>query len=91
MVMDSMGLIMELALDRSPAHGPALPFATAIVGRLGERWAWGFAPMRAQIGRAGLRIKTMSLRFGFHLGARPSIALASRSCNITFPNPALIR
>ena len=90
-VTDSAGLIIDLALERRPAHGLALPFATAGVGRLGERWAWGFVPMRARFGRAGLRIKKMSPRFGFHLGAHPSITVASRECRVSFADPALIR
>lgn len=89
-VSDSTGLIMELALDRRPARGPALPFATAGVGNLGGRWAWGFVPMRARFGRPGLHIAAMSSRFGFHLGPRPSIAVASRECWVTFPNPTLL-
>ncbi len=89
-VTDGAGLIMELALNRHPPHGPALPFATAGIGRLGERWAWGIVPMRARFGEAGMRIVSMSPRFTFHLGRRPTIAVASRECHVTFPNPALM-
>ncbi|HEU0027209.1 MAG TPA: acetoacetate decarboxylase family protein [Ktedonobacterales bacterium] len=90
-VADNAGLIMELALDRSPARGPALPFATAGIGQLGDHWAWGVVPMRARFGGAGLRIAAMSPRFGFQLSARPSIAVASRDCRVTFPGPKLLQ
>ena len=89
-VADNAGLIMNLVLDRSPAHGPALPFATAGVGQINDHWAWGVVPMRARLGGAGLRVATMSPRFGFRLGARPSIAVASRECRVTFPRPTLL-
>ena len=89
-VTDSEGLIMDSALARRPTHGLALPFATAGIGRMGERWAWGFVPMRARFGRAGLRINKLSPRFGFHLGERPAIAVASRECRVRFDEPTLI-
>jgi acetoacetate decarboxylase len=89
-VADSSGRIMVLALDRSPARGPALPVATAGVGRLSDRWTWGVVPMRARFGGAGLRVVAMSPRFGFHLSARPFIAVASRECRVTFPSPMLL-
>jgi hypothetical protein len=90
-VTDSAGIIMRMTLDRSPARGLALPFATAGIGRLDERWAWGVVPMRARFGAAGLRIVAISSRFGFHLNTRPIVAIASRDCRVTFPAPALLR
>lgn len=90
-VTDSAGLIVKLTLNRRPARGLALPFAIAGIGRLDAHWAWGFAPMRARFGAAGLRIETMSPRFGFRLSARPSLAVASRECHVTFPKPTLKR
>ncbi len=89
-VSDSAGLIMRLALDRSPARAPLAPFATAGIGKLGAAWAWGIVSMRACFGAAGMRIEAMSPRFGFGLGARLSLAIASRECPITFPKPKLI-
>jgi hypothetical protein len=90
-VADSAGPIMTLALDRSPARGPNLPFATASIGRVGEHWAWAAFPMLARFGRAGMRLSAMSERFGFRLDARPSLALASRACAVTFAAPRLLR
>ena len=89
-ITDGVGLIIDLALEHPSARGPALPFVIAGIGRLGERWAWMFAPMRGHLGLQGLRIRAMSPRFGFHLGASPSIAVASRASRATFPSPTLI-
>lgn len=89
-VVDTDGPLMRLALDRSPARGPMLPFVTASLGRIDQRWAWSAFPMRARFGRAGMCIESMSEGFGFHLSQRPGLALASRECAVRFPPPVLL-
>ena len=89
-VSDASGPLMTLDVNRSPAHGPALPLATAGIGRLGDAWAYSVFPARMRLGRAGLRLRDLSPRFGFTLGERPLLAVASRDCRITFPPARLI-
>jgi hypothetical protein len=82
---------MMLEMNRSaPAHGPALPGASASIGRLGDAWAYSVFPMRARLGRAGLRLRDLSPRFGFTLRERPLLAIAARDCRISFPSARLI-
>lgn len=85
-VSDATGPLMTLDVDRRPAQGPALPFAAAGIGRLGDAWAYGVIPMRVRLGRAGLRLRDLSPRFGFTLGERPLLAIASRDCRVHFPD-----
>lgn len=89
-VSDSAGTLMTLDVDRDPTQGPALPFATASIGRLGDGWAYSVFPARMRLGRAGMRLRDLSPRFGFSLGARPLLAIASREGRITFPPARLI-
>lgn len=89
-VSDASGPLMTLDVDRSPARGPALPFATASIGRLGDTWAYSVFPARMRLGHAGLRLRALSPRFGFTLGQRPLLAVASRDCRATFPPARLI-
>jgi len=89
-VSDGVGPLVTLEVDRSPARGPALPFATAGIGRLGGAWAYAVDPMRMRAGRAGLRLRDLSPRLGFTLSERPLLALASRDCRVTFPAARLI-
>lgn len=90
-VADSAGTLLALDLAvRSVAHGPRLPLATASIGRLGDNWTYALFPMRMRLGRAGMRLRDASPRFGFTLHARPVLAAASPDCRATFPAPRLI-
>lgn len=90
-IADDAGPLIRLGLDRSPAHGPMLPFATASLGLLNQRWLWSVFPMRARFGRAGMRVEAMTDRFGFHLHPQPTLALAARECAVRFLPPAHIQ
>ena len=84
-VSDGAGPLMSLAVDRSsPARGPALPLATASVGRVDGAWAYSVFPMWARLGRAGMRVRDLSPRFGFTLAERPLLAAATRNARVTF-------
>lgn len=84
--------LMTLAVDRDPsAFGPALPLAVASIGRLGAAWAYSVFPMRLRLGRAEMRLRDLSPRFGFTLGARPIFSAASHDCRVTFPPARLFR
>lgn len=90
-VSDAAGPLLTLELDRSAARGPALPSATASIGQLANgAWAYSVFPLWGRLGRAGLRLRDLSPRFGFALGARPLLAAALPDCRITFPPPRLI-
>lgn len=90
-VSDAAGLLMSLAVARNSgaARGPALPLATASIGRLDDAWAYSVFPTWAWPSRAGLRLRELSPRFGFTLGERPLLAAAC-NCRITFPPARLI-
>ncbi|HET9110878.1 MAG TPA: acetoacetate decarboxylase family protein [Ktedonobacterales bacterium] len=83
-VSDDAGPLMSLAVDRSPARGPAFPLATASVGRVADAWAYSVFPMWARLGRAGIRVRDLSPRFGFTLDERPLLAAATRDAHVTF-------
>ena len=89
-VSDNAGPLMSLAVDRSPARGPALPLATASIGRVADAWAYSVFPMRARLGRAGMRVRDLAPRFGFTLAEHPLLAAATRDARVTFA-PARLR
>jgi hypothetical protein len=90
-VSDVAGPLLTLELERGgAAHGPALPGASASIGRLGDAWAYSVFPMRARPGRAGMRLRELSARFGFTLSERPLLAAAVRDCRISFPTAHII-
>jgi hypothetical protein len=90
-VSDGAGPLMTLEVaTRGAARGPALPLATTSIGRLGDDWAYATFPMRMRLGRAGMRLRDVAPRFGFRLGERPLLAVASPECRCTFPTPQLI-
>ncbi|HEY7848456.1 MAG TPA: acetoacetate decarboxylase family protein [Ktedonobacterales bacterium] len=94
-VSDGAGPLMTLDVARSDAArgGPALPLATASIGRLGGAWAYSVFPLRARLGhlgRADLRLHDLSPRFGFTLSERRLLAAAARDCRISFPAARLI-
>lgn len=89
-VSDADGLIIELEVNQENALLPPLPMPLPSFGQLDGKSLFTTGKIKACLGKAGIRIKESSTRFGFQLSETPIFSIASKPFSMTFVSPEIL-
>ena len=89
-VSDADGLIIELEVNQENALLPPLPMPMPSFGQLDGKSLFTIGKITARLGKAGVRIKESSARFGFQLSETPIFSVAGKPFSMTFVPPKIL-
>ena len=89
-VSDADGLILALEVNQENAILPALPMPMPSFGQLDGKSLFTTGKIKARLGKAGMRIKDSTDRFGFQLAERPIFSVAGKPFSMTFVPPKIL-
>jgi hypothetical protein len=89
-VSDADGLIIELEVNKENAIMPPLPMPMPSFGQLDGQSLFTTGKIKARLGKAGMRIKDSSDRFGFQLSEKPICSVAGKPFSMVFVPPKIL-
>jgi Acetoacetate decarboxylase (ADC) len=89
-VSDADGLILELEVNQQDAILPPLPMPMPSFGQLDGQSLFTTGKIKARLGKAEMRIKDSSARFGFQMPSTPIFSVAGKPFSMTFVPPKIL-